>query len=96
MPVLVQLEGRIKQGDVDETVAFFGTHLPDTRAYDGCKDIEMFLNDDGHTFILIENWDSKAHYDKYLAWRQETGTLAKLGDLMEGPPNIRYFEFVKT
>ena len=40
------------------------------------------------------SWDSVEHYEKYLAWRTETGVLAELSALLEGDPNIRYFEAV--
>ena len=68
--------------------------FPDTRSYEGCQGVTAFLNDDGRTFVMVEHWDSKEHYEKYLAWRTETGVLTKLVSLIEGAPSIRYFETV--
>ncbi|MFT4603862.1 MAG: quinol monooxygenase YgiN [Rhodothermales bacterium] len=64
-----------------------------TRAYDR-TDITAYLNDDGQTFVLIENWKAKAQYEKYLAWRTETGVMAKLASLLEEPASMRYFDAV--
>jgi len=44
--------------------------------------------------VLIESWDSREHYEKYFAWRQESGALAALGEMLAGPPNLRYFDEV--
>ena len=30
----------------------------------------------------------------YLAWRGERGDMVVIGDMMEGPPTIRFFDFV--
>ena len=48
--------------------------------------------DDTNTLVLIEQWDTRGQYEKYLAWRQESGTLAKIVELLDGPPSIRYFD----
>lgn len=85
----------IVEGVVKDNAAFDALMrgiLADTRAYDGCKGLTVQRNmDDSAGVMLIEQWESRAHYDKYLAWRQETGVLGKIVALLEGPPNIRYF-----
>ncbi|MEE2793130.1 MAG: hypothetical protein VX453_15965 [Acidobacteriota bacterium] len=58
--------------------------------------INAVLNEDGRTFVFVEHWDSKAHYEKYLAWRTETGMLVQVVSLWEGEPTIRYFETVEA
>jgi len=47
--------------------------------------------DDTANVVLIERWETRSHYEKYLAWREETGVLGQLGALLEGPPNIRFY-----
>jgi quinol monooxygenase YgiN len=44
--------------------------------------------------VLYERWDSRQHYDHYLAWRYESGVVEKLGAMLNGPPSIRYYERV--
>lgn len=40
MAVRVILEVRAKPGTGDEVVAFFGSILPETRAYEGCTSVD--------------------------------------------------------
>ncbi|MFT5142840.1 MAG: quinol monooxygenase YgiN [Rhodothermales bacterium] len=94
MSVLVLLEAKAKRENVSELSGALAELFPVTRAYDGCIDITAYLNDDGQTFVFIENWKSKAQYEKYLAWRTETGVMAKLASLLEEPASIRYFDTV--
>lgn len=85
----------IVDGTVNDSKAFDALMrdiLADTRAYDGCEGITVQRNqDDASKVLLIEHWESRSHYDKYLAWRRETGVLGKIGELLDGPPSIRYY-----
>lgn len=80
----VLVEFPVKPGKRDELEAALRAALPDTRAFDGCRDIKVFHDAERDTFVLIEKWDSFEHYDKYLAWRMETGLGAMLDPLLEG------------
>jgi len=93
MSVMVQLEANLKSEDVyDDFVAYGRSVLPDTRAYEGCEGLTINRNmDDPKNFSIVEQWETRAHYEKYLAWRGETGVLDKLGSFLSGPPNIRFF-----
>ncbi len=93
MATLVLLEAKAKSASaVEELKELLKKRLPETRAYDGCQSITCFLGDDARTFVFVEHWDSAQHYEKYLAWRTETGVLKQLTDRIEGEPSIRYFE----
>ena len=94
MSVLVHVEVDAKPELVADFIKYLTEILPDTKAYDGCIDINIYLNDNGYTMAFIQNWVSKEHYQKYFAWRGETGDAAKLGSYLQGPPTIRYFEMV--
>ena len=50
--------------------------------------------DDPANVVLVERWESRALYDKYLAWREETGVLGQIGALLEDPPSIRFYSNV--
>lgn len=93
MSVLVLLEASVKPEDVARMKAFLGEILPDTRAYDGCQGFDAcFSAEDPTRMVMIERWDSRAHHEKYLGWRTETGVMDKLGAMLAGPPSMRYFE----
>ena len=95
MGVTVILECQAKSGTGDELKATFNSILPDTRAYDGCQGVEVVCNqDDNDNIVLLERWESRPHYEKYLGWRDETGALKALGDGLAQPPSIRYYDAV--
>ncbi len=48
--------------------------------------------DDPDNLVLVETWESRAHYEKYLAWRREAGTSDRLYRAVMGRPTIRFFD----
>ncbi len=67
--------------------------LPDTRAYDGCQSVDVYQDQDNPGQIqLIENWESKAHQQRYQAWREETHVAEVVGPFMSGEPTFRFFD----
>ncbi|PCH60501.1 MAG: antibiotic biosynthesis monooxygenase [SAR86 cluster bacterium] len=93
MTVNVLLEVNAKPECLEELKSTFENILPDTRNYDGCVEVRVVGNqDDVLNLILVETWQSRQHYEKYLAWRQETGALEALGALLSQPPRIRYYD----
>ena len=95
MACTVLLEVKAQDDRVDTLKETFKAILGDTRAYEGCQGVDVRQNQDDPTvMVLVETWDSREHYEKYFAWRQESGALAALGDMLAGPPNLRYFDAV--
>ena len=93
MSVLVLLEAKVKSEDISNMKSYMAELLPDTRAYDGCKSIDIYSNtEDTDSWVLVEHWESHAHHEKYIAWRKETGVIDKIGAMLAGPPSTRYFE----
>lgn len=93
MSLTVLVEFQAKPEATHDLKTFFKEILPDTRKYQGCQSIYLYNNQqDANQLILIEQWDSHSHYDKYLAWRKETGVLDRIGGMLDSPPSIRYFE----
>ena len=41
--------------------------------------------DESGNLVFYERWETREHYQKYLAWRTETGTLAALASKLTGP-----------
>jgi quinol monooxygenase YgiN len=95
MSVVVLLEMQVKPEAVNEVKAQLKQILPDTRSYAGCEGLDIYGNmDDGGNLVFHERWQTREHYQKYLAWRTETGALAALASKLTGPPKIRYYEHV--
>jgi quinol monooxygenase YgiN len=97
MATLVILELKAKTEHIEAVKSFLNARLPETRAYKGCQSITAYVNtDDGRTVVAVEHWDTQEAYQKYLAWRTETGVMAQLADMIEGSPSIRFFEAIKA
>ncbi|MFQ5743396.1 MAG: putative quinol monooxygenase [Acidobacteriota bacterium] len=93
MAIMVLVEAKAKAESTGELKESMGKLFPDTRAYDGCRGITAYQDlDDEQTVVLVEFWDTREHYERYLAWRTETGVIAQLVAMLEGEPSIRYFE----
>ncbi|MCJ8312464.1 MAG: antibiotic biosynthesis monooxygenase [Saccharospirillaceae bacterium] len=96
MSIRVQLDANAKPECVAELSGAIAEMFPETRKYDGNIDINAFLSEDGHSFSFVETWETKAQYETYLAWREETGTMAKLGALLQEPPTIKFYNAVQA
>ena len=93
MTVRVILEATAKPGTGNDLVAFFRSILPQTRAFEGCRSVETLQNsDDADNVVLVEVWDTREHFERYLAWRQEGSTGEQLGQAVAKPPSIRHFD----
>jgi quinol monooxygenase YgiN len=84
MPNMVIAEFTAAPGKTDELVGFLGAALPDTRKFDGCLSLDVQLDRASDTIVMIENWQSQEHYDRYLGWRMETGMVDEMGGLLLG------------
>ncbi|MGE0487474.1 MAG: putative quinol monooxygenase [Gammaproteobacteria bacterium] len=86
MACQVLLGATIKAGCHDKLRARFVELLPATRNFEGC--IYLYIvkdQDQPDRILIIELWESRAHYEKYLAWRTETGVMDELATMMENP-----------
>ena len=94
MACQVLLEIRIKKDCVEKLRSWMRTILPDTRGFDGCITLYLVQNQDEPTnFVVVEQWESRAHYEKYLKWRTDTGILAELVGMLDGEPSFKFCNF---
>lgn len=95
MSVKIVLEVHVDPQRVDDVVKFLRENLPDTRAYEGFESLSVFQNaDDPSLFLFDEQWTTRAHYDAYLGWRNETGVLTELVNMCVGEPSIKAFNYI--
>jgi len=93
MACQVLVEFRIKDGCQDTLKQKLKEFLPDTRDFPGCLTLHMVQDvDDLAQIMIVEQWETKDAYDKYLAWRTERGDVNLLADLWEDP-KWRFFNF---
>ena len=97
MKNLIIAEFPAREDKVEEVKAAFGGALEDTRAFDGCISIDVYFEEATFTFAAIQDWESFDHYDRYLAWRMESGLADLLGPLLDGGlESMRVRKFEKT
>ncbi len=65
---------RLTPSDPKAFHAFLADILPDTRKAKGIRSCKTHLGDGGE-FLLIQEWDSPADQQAYMAWREQTGVL---------------------
>jgi len=95
MAVTVLLELTSQPDKSKDLKALLKKILVDTRTHDGCIGVDVVDNqDDRANILLIERWQSRAHYEQYLGWRQQTGFVDELGEYLANPPSIRFFDAV--
>ncbi len=93
MSVLVLLEMNAKSGSATDIKNWLRDELHHTRGFDGCNSITFHSNqDDPNNMVIVEDWDSRQQYEKYLAWRVERGDIEKLMGWLVGEPSIRYYK----
>ena len=75
----------VKPERLDEFKTYYKTLLPDTRAYDGCQQLEVYEDQDepGNLFF-VHRWDSQEHYQKYYAWCTATGVTEVVKPFLVG------------
>ena len=84
MKNLVIAEFPAQEGKLEDLKNLMRQALGDTRAFDGCISIDVYIDDHSQTMHLIEDWESLDHYDKYLRWRLETGLEELVKPIVEG------------
>lgn len=91
MGTLVILDLPVKQESVVELQTYLKEIFPDTRRFEGCEAINAYLGEDGKTIVLVQHWDSAESYQRYLTWRQDTGVFARIMEMLDGEPVMRFF-----
>ena len=95
MSVIIIAELPIKAEHLAYMKSLMKEILPDTRAFEGCREIVVYENiEDTPLIVLFEQWDSRDHYEKYHAWRLETGGLDNIRAFLAGPVKRRFLERV--
>ena len=93
MSITVLVELSVKQRKLPEVGPLFAALLDQTRARDGNEGVTVHADqDDPTTIILIEQRVSREHYVTYNQWRGERGDLDTLAELLEQPPQRRFFD----
>ena len=92
MTIMVTVTFTLQPGQAAGFLELLGGALPDTRAYDGCLSVKTYAEDSGAQVLLVEEWESKAHQEAYIAWRVETGLLDAIAPFVSGAPAFAFYD----
>ena len=97
MDVMILLEVKVRPDKADALKGVLRDMLVDTRAFDGCVSVAAIQDqDDPGSVILVQRWASRAHYERYSAWRAETGAANSATARLSASYGLRYFDPVNV
>ena len=95
MSIGIVVEARLKPETVEEAKQFFIDNIADTRNFEGCEGVNVFVDEEDSTIMfLVEIWKSKEHYEKYHHWRLENGSLDQIRSFLDGGVKRNFLEIV--
>jgi quinol monooxygenase YgiN len=75
--------------------AYIAKLLPETRAYNGCINIDIYEdNSKKGSFVFYENWSNINSYEAYLEYRENQGVMEEIGSMLINSPEITYYNRV--
>ncbi len=92
MAITAFFEIRVRPEALDQGVhAELHRILSDTRAFEGCLEVEVLIDADDPTHIVaVEKWASEQHDAAYRAWRAGDGKT-NLAAYLASPPVLTKF-----
>ncbi|HVA69802.1 MAG TPA: antibiotic biosynthesis monooxygenase family protein [Acidimicrobiales bacterium] len=80
-------------GKGKEMLEILTAALVETRAYDGCHGVETFVDeDDPDAVLLVEEWETRGHHERYMTWRTENGMGELLQPILAKPLDVHYLD----
>ena len=92
MSVMVTVEWPAKLETLSEFLDVLRQALVDTRTYDGCEDVQTFVEKSTGSVLLVEVWASEDHQKAYMKWRMEAGLMDAVGGYLDSAPIARTFD----
>ena len=97
MSIIIIVDAKLREESISAAAKFFAEIVPDTRRFEGCEGIDVCIDsEDAGNLVLVEKWASKEHYQKYHHWREETGVLQQILELLDGPVSCRILNVLDT
>ena len=92
MSVLVTLKFPVKASQVDNLLKVLKEALVDTRAYDGCQSVSVYLERGTRSVYLVEHWERAEHQEDYMRWRIATGLIEAMEPLLAGEIDVQTYD----
>ncbi|MET0986237.1 MAG: antibiotic biosynthesis monooxygenase family protein [Steroidobacteraceae bacterium] len=95
MTIAVVVELSVKPEHSSDIAAGLAQTLAVTRGFAGCLGIQGCRHDSvPHRFVMLEHWESRAHYERYLEWRKQTGMMEQMGGVLADVPSTRIMDVI--
>jgi quinol monooxygenase YgiN len=93
--VWLLIDVKVKPDMIQATRQRLHAALTEIRAFDGCRSATLLVNqDDVNNLLIVERWVSRAHFERYRAWRADRGDHDRLVATLEEPLAVRAFDIV--
>lgn len=95
MACQIMMNFELKASELATFIGLLKNHLPDARTFDGCLAAQVIEDQDNKSnIVILESWDTRTQFEKYIAWRTQTGVLAQLVACCATDPTMRVFDGV--
>lgn len=95
MGCVVIFEFRTKAGQSRAMRDWLRDNLRETRAFEGFQTLVATTNqEDADNVVVIEQWDSRQHYERYIDWRTKRGDIETVVSMIDGDPTIRFLDYL--
>ena len=92
MPITALLDLTFAPSSVPDALTVLRDTLQATRAFPGCLSVEVLLDADDATHVVVmERWDSLSSDAAYRAWRATPDGASALSTVLAGPPRLTRF-----
>lgn len=93
MAAYIVLEINTAPERLEEMRAFLHDRMPEAMAFDGCLGVDLVENKEKPgNLLFFEKWESHGHYEKYFAFREQSGVLEAFSEMLTDEPSIRFFD----
>ncbi|MCZ4517475.1 antibiotic biosynthesis monooxygenase [Rhodococcus ruber] len=92
MPLIATLDFTFKPESLAEARALLRTVLADTRAFEGCLGVEVWVDDENEAHVVAyETWESAEADAKYREFRAGPGKITEMPPLLAAAPVLTKF-----
>lgn len=91
--IVIRVLMQVKPEHRQDFLSFMDTSITVSNAFDGCLKYQLYQDthaDD--TFLLYEEWETRAHFDAYLESDHMAESRTALFPMLAGKPDSAYFD----
>ena len=87
---------QVKEETKKEFLEFLDKNIPNVIAFEGCKKLETFFNEETNEMIISEIWKDETAHKNYISFISENGVMDELISFLSKEPEIKYFNILEV